>query len=154
MGRGERARRGPAGASSSLELLLDGAVAELLDSNIETIRYYETIGLVAASARSDSGHRLYSEADIERLRFALRLRQLGFALAEVRELLTMTEEQTFSCKQVGEIAEIHLSQIHRKIDDLRQLAMSLEEITNQCERTDTPDCALVLSLKTSSRALN
>ncbi|MAC89586.1 MAG: transcriptional regulator [Maricaulis sp.] len=131
-----------------------GAVAELLDSNIETIRYYETIGLVAASARSDSGHRLYSEADIERLRFALRLRQLGFALAEVRELLTMTEEQTFSCKQVGEIAEIHLSQIHRKIDDLRQLAMSLEEITNQCERTDTPDCALVLSLKTSSRALN
>ncbi|ABI65388.1 MULTISPECIES: helix-turn-helix domain-containing protein [Maricaulis] len=131
-----------------------GAVAKLLDCNIETIRYYESIDLVAASARSDAGHRLFSQADVERLRFALRLRQLGFALAEVRELLTMTEKQTFSCKQVAGIAEMHLSQIHRKVADLRQLAASLEEITSQCQRTDTPDCALVLSLKAPNKPLN
>lgn len=129
-----------------------GAVAKLLDSNIETIRYYESIGLVAASARSEAGHRLYAQSDIERLRFALRLRQLGFALAEVRELLKMTEGQSYSCKQVAEIAETHLSHIHQKIDDLKRLAASLEEITSQCERTDRPDCALVLSLKSSKTA--
>jgi MerR family mercuric resistance operon transcriptional regulator len=88
------------------------------------------------------------------LRFAFRLRQLGFALAEVRELLTMTESQSYSCKQVAEIAENHLFHIHQKIDDLKQLATSLEEITGQCERTDKPDCALVLSLKSSKTALN
>lgn len=131
-----------------------GAVAKLLDSNIETIRYYESIGLVAASARSEAGHRLYAQADIERLRFALRLRQLGFALADVRELLEMTEGQSYSCKQVAEIAESHLSHIHQKIDDLKLLAESLKEITDQCQRTDQPDCALVLSLKSSKTALN
>ena len=130
-----------------------GAVAKLLDSNIETIRYYESISLVAASARSEAGHRLYAQSDIERLRFALRLRQLGFALAEVRELLTMTEGQSYSCKQIAEIAESHLSHIHQKIGDLKQLAASMEEITSQCERTDQPVCALVLSLKSSKTAL-
>ncbi len=130
-----------------------GAVAKLLNSNIETIRYYESIGLVAASARSEAGHRLYAQSDIERLRFALRLRQLGFALAEVRELLTMTEGQSYSCKQIAEIAESHLSHIHQKIADLKQLAESLKAITDQCERTDQPDCALVLALKSSKTAL-
>jgi len=129
-----------------------GAVAKLLDSNIETIRYYESIGLVAASARSEAGHRLYAQPDIERLRFALRLRQLGFTLAEVRELLTMTEGQSYSCKQIADIAEGHLSHIRQKIDDLKQLAAALTEITSQCERTDQPDCALVLSLKSSKTA--
>jgi MerR family mercuric resistance operon transcriptional regulator len=130
-----------------------GAVAKLLNSHIETIRYYESIGLVAASARSKAGHRLYAQSDIERLRFALRLRQLGFALAEVRELLTMTEGRSYSCKQIAEIAESHLSHIHQKIADLKQLAASLTEITSQCERTEQPDCALVLSLKSSKTAL-
>jgi MerR family mercuric resistance operon transcriptional regulator len=129
------------------EHLKRGEVARVLGSNIETIRYYENIGLVGASGRSSSGHRLYSQNDIEMLRFALRLRQLGFTLAEVRELLTMTEAQSYSCKQVAEIAEGHLARIHRKIADLSQLARSLEDITAECKRSDTLDCALVVSLK-------
>jgi MerR family mercuric resistance operon transcriptional regulator len=129
------------------EHLKRGEVAKVLDSNIETIRYYENIGLAGASGRSASGHRLYSQNDVEMLRFALRLRQLGFTLAEVRELLTMTEGQSYSCKQVAEIAEGHLARIHRKIADLSQLAQSLEGITAECKRSDTPECALVTTLK-------
>jgi len=120
-----------------------GALARLLNCNIETVRYYENIGIIGPTERSASGHRLYSQTDTERLRFALRLRQLGFSLDEVRSLLAMVNTGDYTCAQIADVAEDHLTSIRRKIEDLQRLERSLSDITRQCHRGDTPDCAII-----------
>ena len=123
-----------------------GAVARLLNCNIETVRYYENIGIISPAERSASGHRLYPQGEIDRLRFALRLRELGFTLDEVRSLLAMVTTGDYTCAQIAGIAEDHLTSIRRKIDDLKRLERSLSDITRQCHRGDTPDCAIIEAL--------
>tara|TARA_R110002049_G_scaffold259498_1_gene435333 strand:- start:1418 stop:1792 length:375 start_codon:yes stop_codon:yes gene_type:complete len=121
-------------------------LARLLDCNIETVRYYENIGIISAVDRSATGHRMYSKADMERLRFALRLRELGFSLEEVRSLLALVDSGDYTCAQIADIAEDHLASIRRKIEDLRRLERSLSDVTRQCHRGDTPDCAIIEAL--------
>jgi MerR family mercuric resistance operon transcriptional regulator len=123
-----------------------GALARLLDCNIETVRYYENIGIISPVERSAAGHRMYSQADMERLRFALRLRELGFSLEEVRSLLALVDSGDYTCAQIADIAEDHLASIRRKIEDLRRLERSLSDVTRQCHRGDTPDCAIIEAL--------
>ena len=126
-----------------------GALARLLNCNIETIRYYENIGIIGPTERSPSGHRLYSQADTQRLRFALRLRELGFSLEEVRSLLALVNTGDYTCAQIADIAEDHLTSIRQKVEDLQRLEQSVADVTRQCHRGDTPDCAIVEELGSS-----
>lgn len=123
-------------------------LARRLGCNIETVRYYETIGIIGPADRTASGHRLYSQADIDRLRFALRLRDLGFSLEEVRGLLALVDGGSHTCGQVAEMAETHRRNIRRKLDDLQRLEASLAGLIARCHRGDTPDCAILEALKT------
>lgn len=125
-----------------------GSLARRLDCNIETVRYYENIGIIGPTDRTASGHRLYSQTDIDRLRFALRLRDLGFTLDEVRSLLAMVDRGDYSCGQIADIAETHRYSIRRKIDDLQRLERSLADLIAGCHRGDTPDCAILDALET------
>ena len=82
-----------------------GALSEHTDVNIETIRYYERIGILPSPPRSIGGHRLYANEHAERLVFIRRSRQLGFSLDQVRELLGLRTGRRMSCAKVKNITK-------------------------------------------------
>ena len=127
-------------------MLKRGDVARQLDCHIETVRYYEGIGLIEPPQRTQSGHRVYGVDDVARLRFVLRLRELGFPLEDVRALLATVKTGDYACADIAAIAEQQLTEIRRKIDDLRRLERTLLRMTQQCHRGSTPDCAIIEAL--------
>ena len=126
-----------------------GRLAARSGVKVETIRYYERIGLVRQPPRSAGGHRLYTDADVHRLVFIRRSRELGFSLEAVRTLLGPVDGG-HTCAEVRAVAAEHLTDIRRKIADLRRMERTLADMVEQCERGDTPGCPIVDSLSTES----
>ncbi len=120
-----------------------GVVSELTGCRIETIRYYERIGLLPEPERSPGGFRLYSDDHIKRLTFIRRARALGFHLDEVRELLSLVNANAYTCAEVREITLNHLAEIERKIADLAKLQATLKAMAAQCEGGHVPDCPII-----------
>ncbi len=120
-----------------------GELARRLGCNIETIRYYEKIGLLHAPARSDGGHRLYAQDDQARLGFILRGRELGFSIDELRSLLSLVDSHTYTCGEVLSLTEDHLAGIREKIADLCRLEATLSEVSARCQGGDVPDCPII-----------
>ena len=123
-----------------------GILAKITGCNIETIRYYEDIDLLGAIDRTSSGHRLYSPDDQARLRFILRARELGFSIAELRDLLGLVDSHNYSCGEVLQLTSNHLVSVRQKIADLKKLERTLANISAQCEGGDVPDCPIVDTL--------
>ncbi|RMG33848.1 MAG: MerR family transcriptional regulator [Gammaproteobacteria bacterium] len=113
-----------------------GALSRATGVKVETIRYYERIGLMPAPLRSEGGHRQFREAELRRLRFIRRARELGFTLDEVRELLKLADGGA-PCAEVEVMARAHLTGVRERIADLQRLAESLAHLTRRCERVDT-----------------
>ena len=124
-----------------------GIVAEQTGCNIETIRYYEKEGLLAPPPRSAGGHRLYSTDQIERLTFIRRSRELGFSIAEIKQLHSISDKVEVSCENVKEIADKHLEDIAAKIADLIKMQSVLSELSTQCSGKDVPDCPIISALQ-------
>ncbi|MBO6755191.1 MAG: MerR family transcriptional regulator [Roseibium sp.] len=99
---------------------------------IETIRYYERVGLVPRPERAANNRRLYSAADVGRLRFLKKCRDLGFALADAKTLLDLSEQCSDDCRSVKELADIHIADVRRKISELTELEAALNELTANC----------------------
>ena len=99
--------------------LTRGALALRTGCNIETIRYYEQVGLLPPPPRSAGGHRLYGEGLVRRVNFVRRSRDLGFSVEEIRELLRLVDGGTYTCGEVEKLARDHVREIRRKIADLR-----------------------------------
>jgi MerR family mercuric resistance operon transcriptional regulator len=110
--------------------------------NIETIRYYERIGLVPRAPRSAAGRRLYDSYAVRRLGFIRRARELGFSLEDIR-FLAGFEDSRPTCAEVHTLASRHLEDIRLKIRDLKQLERILSTATATCSRGDAPDCPLI-----------
>jgi MerR family mercuric resistance operon transcriptional regulator len=123
-----------------------GALSERTGCTVEAIRYYERIGLMPTPARSDGGHRLYGEAQVSRLGFIRRSRQLGVTLAEVRTLLTLVDGGRYTCAQVKRITVQHLDDVRRKIADLRKIEGALREMAGRCGGGTVPRCAVIEAL--------
>src|SRR5262249_32967536 len=123
-----------------------GMLSERTGCNIETIRYYERIGLMPRIARSDGGHRLYGEDHMKRLGFIRRSRELGFTLDHVRTLLGLVDERRYTCAQVKRITVEHLGVIHRKVADLQKIERVLKEMAAQCDGGAVPKCAVIDAL--------
>lgn len=123
-----------------------GALAARTGCNIETIRYYERVGLLPPPPRSAGGHRLYGPDLVKRLNFVRRSRDLGFTLEEIRGLLGLVDGGTYTCAQVERLARDHVSEIRRKIADLRRLQKVLETMAAQCSGGAVPDCPIVDAL--------
>ncbi len=128
------------------ELLTRGAVAARAGCNIETIRYYEQIGMLPAPARSEGGHRLYGPDLVKRLNFVLRSRDLGFSLEEIRALLRMVDGRNFTCAEVEALARAHAEDIRRKMADLRKLKGVLDAMADQCSGGKVPKCPIIDAL--------
>ncbi|MEO8327833.1 MAG: helix-turn-helix domain-containing protein [Nitrospirota bacterium] len=123
-----------------------GELSKQTCCNIETIRYYERIGLLSKPPRTEGGHRLYDHEQIKRLVFIRRSRELGFSLHEIRTLFRLVDGQGYTCQEVKAVTEQHLRDVSKKISDLRRLQKILRSISSQCEGGLVPDCPIIESL--------
>ncbi len=123
-----------------------GALSKQTGCNIETIRYYERIGLMPPATRSEGGHRLYGEAQGRRLGFIRRTRQLGFTLDQVRTLLRLVDGGRYTCAQVKRITVHHLDDVRRKVADLQKIERVLREMAAQCDGGTVPKCPVIDAL--------
>ncbi|AEF54050.1 MULTISPECIES: Zn(2+)-responsive transcriptional regulator [Marinomonas] len=110
-----------------------GELATLYKINKDTLRFYEKSGLLHASARSDSGYRLYSEQDKDILHFILRAKGVGFTLAETQELLSIEiNKESNSCSDVKQLVDDKLTEIEAKIAELKCFQSSLKKLSDAC----------------------
>lgn len=122
-------------------------LAQITGCNLETIRYYESVNLLPAPARTAAGHRVYSNQDERRLRFVMRARELGFSLEDIRGLLGLGDGALHSCAEVRQRTEIHLADVRTKIADLQRIEAVLSRTAALCTGDDRPDCAVLDSLR-------
>lgn len=123
-----------------------GVLARRAECNAETIRYYEKIGIMPEPARTEAGHRVYGAPDQQRLILILRLRDLGFSIEELREVLLLIDSDTITCGQVEAITLNHIDVIKSKIRDLRTVLKALQDLVVKCSGGDTPDCGALTEL--------
>ena len=114
--------------------------------NLETIRYYEKIGMMPEPPRTLSGYRVYGETHVARLRFILRGRELGFSIEELRGLLCLVDRGTQTCAEVKALTEQHLADIRAKIADLRRIEKVLATTAAQCSGEQVPECPMLDAL--------
>ncbi|KIC31480.1 MerR family transcriptional regulator [Leisingera sp. ANG-S5] len=126
--------------------LTRGELAKATGCNLETIRYYEKTGIMPDPPRTAAGHRIYGQSHIQRLRFILRARELGFAIDEIKGLLGLVDGGTQTCGEVKALTERHLSDVRRKIEDLRRIEKVLAATAGQCSGEDVPECPVLEAL--------
>lgn len=110
-----------------------GELARASHCQIETVRYYEKIGLMPIPQRTEGGHRIYKQRDLKRLTFIRRSRQLGFSVAQVRDLLGFVDEPNHTCGEVKALTLAQSKEVERKIEDLQRLHHALMEMANRCK---------------------
>lgn len=124
-----------------------GELSAATGVNIETIRYYEKIGLMPPPPRTDGRQRIYDSGHLKRLTFIRRGRELGFSLDQVRELLGLVRGHDLTCGQVKSMTDGHVADIRRKVKDLKKLERVLMELSAQCCCGDAvPDCPILDAL--------
>jgi len=128
-----------------------GRLAKHTGTNVETIRYYERMGLWTAPPRSEGGYRLYGTGHLKRLHFIRRARLLGFSIGEVRTLLRLADERKRPCAEVRAVAEEHLADVRNKIADLKTMEKVLEETVARCVAGTGSHCALIDALYREGR---
>lgn len=124
-----------------------GELSRRTGVNIETIRYYERIGISPAPPRTVSGRRVYGPVESRTLSFIRRARELGFTLGEIRTMLALSAENgRGTCGEVREVAARHLGDIRSKISDLRAMEQVLAETVARCEVGELPGCPVIETL--------
>jgi len=123
-----------------------GELSRRTGVKIETIRYYERIGLLPEPGRTVGGNRQYDREHVKRLGFVRRCRDLGFSIEEIRNLLQMVDREDFTCAEVHDITVDHLATVRQKIADLKRLEEALAGMVAECSRGDIPDCPIVDAL--------
>ena len=123
-----------------------GLLSTQTNCKIETIRYYEKIGIFPKPPRTEGGHRIYSENHLKQLVFIRRGRELGFSLEDIRALLKLIDGGGHTCQQVEAITLHHLGNIHQKILDLKKLEKILTKISSECGGGVVPECPILDAL--------
>ncbi len=123
-----------------------GALSRETSVNIETIRYYERIGLMPKPDRTQGGNRQYNHDQLKRLFFVKRCRGLGFSIEEIRALLLMVDRADFTCGEVHTMTVDHLATVKKKVADLRRLEQALQSMAAECSKGDVPDCPIIDTL--------
>lgn len=123
-----------------------GELSKRTGVNIETIRYYEKIGVMPNPPRTPAGYRAYGEDHLNRLRFIRRCRQLGFPMTEIQPLLLLVDAHGYSCSEVQALTLRHAEILKRKIADLKRLEKTLRGIASRCTGEQVPDCPIIDAL--------
>ena len=122
------------------------ALARQTGCNLETIRYYEKIGMMPDPPRSAAGYRIYGANHVSRLRFILRGRELGFSLDDLRGLLALVDGGRQTCAEVKERTVRHLIDVQAKIADLKRIEKILTYTASKCTGENVPDCPVLEAL--------
>lgn len=128
-----------------------GGLSKATGCKIETIRYYEKIGMLPEPHRTEGCHRLYREEHYRHLSFIRRARSLGFTLDDIRNLLALSEGKRTSCNKVRKVAIAHLEEIRSRIADLQAMEVVLNDLVDQCKGSVAPHCPIVESLSREER---
>ena len=123
-----------------------GELARATGTKAETIRYYEREGILPAADRTDSNYRDYSGDHLATLAFVRRGRELGFSMAQVRQLLALSDHDDKPCDDVDRLVEQQLGDVERKIADLSLLRDELSQMARSCKGERIGDCRIVDSL--------
>ena len=120
-----------------------GEAARLSGVSAKMIRHYDSTGLIPEAARTLAGYRLYSEADLHRLRFIKRARALGFPMKQVGLLLELWSDRSRASAEVKRLARHHAEELGSRIAELQAMQRSLEALARQCHGDDRPDCPIL-----------
>jgi MerR family mercuric resistance operon transcriptional regulator len=126
--------------------ILIGELSARTGVNIETIRYYERIGVMPAPSRKNGRQRIYEESHVQRLTFVRRGRELGFALDDMRTLLALADRGEEACAETKEMTLRHLTDVRGKIASLRKLERALREMTDACRPGQQSSCPILEAL--------
>lgn len=130
--------------------MLIGELSARTGVNIETIRYYERIGVMPAPQRKNGRHRIYEESHVRRLTFVRRGRELGFALDDMRTLLALADRGEAACLETKEMTLRHLADVRGKIASLRKLERALRDMTDACRPGRQRSCPILDSLSANA----
>ncbi|WP_447756566.1 MerR family transcriptional regulator [Sphingopyxis fribergensis] len=131
-----------------------GELSRATGTNIETIRYYERIGLLPAPGRTAANYRSYGAAHRSRLSFVRHSRDLGFTIEEIRSLLDLSDDPARDCSEADRIATRHLEQVEEKIAQLALLRDELTRIVGRCRGGVAADCRVIEALGDHGRCKN
>ena len=123
-----------------------GDLSRQASVNIETIRYYERIGLLPEPHRTAANYRSYGDTHRARLRFVRHSRELGFTIEEIRSLLDLSDDPARDCGEADRIATAHLEQVEAKIAQLTLLRNELARIVGRCRGGLAGDCRVIEAL--------
>lgn len=123
-----------------------GELANATATKVETVRYYEKVGLLPPPSRTSANYRVYGSDHLARLSFVRRARDLGFTLEAIRELLTLSDDKSQSCEAVDSIARVHLTEIDRKLCDLKSLRSELGRVIGSCSHGTVAECKIIEAL--------
>ena len=141
----------PAGADAPLPSATQGPVnigdaARASGVSAKMVRHYESLGLLGAVARTHSGYRQYSAADIHTLRFIKRARDLGFSMAEIGNLVGLWHDQARASSEVKRVAQQHLIELENRIQAMQDMRRTLQKLVQSCQGDDRPDCPILDNL--------
>src|SRR3546814_5155755 len=137
--------KNPAGEGHAI-----GTLGKLTGVNVETIRYYERIGLLPRPARTSGNRRTYGDADVRRLIFVRKARELGFPIETVRALLELADQPNRPCDEVDALVVRQMGEVERKIADLERLRDELDRLARQCQGGRVSECRIIESLSPRS----
>jgi Cu(I)-responsive transcriptional regulator len=120
-----------------------GIAAERSGVPAKTIRYYESIGLIRPAARTAGNYRDYDDADLQTLRFIQRARMLGFSVRDVGALLTLWRDKRRASGTVKRLAEGHIAEIDRRMEELKSMRRTLTHLIERCHGDARPDCPII-----------
>lgn len=120
-----------------------GTAAKLSGVSAKRVRHYESLGLLPAVSRTDGGYRQYTEADVHRLRFMKRCRELGFSMADMADLIQLWQDRGRASASVQRIARKHLAELETKVASLQAMQRSLQSLIQCCHGDDRPECPIL-----------
>src|SRR3954462_1687829 len=123
-----------------------GASGKLTGVNIETIRYYERIGLLPGAARTAGNYRVYGDTHVRRLTFIRKARDLGFPIGTVRRMLALSDQPDRPCSEVDALVVEQMREVEHKIADLERLRAELDRLAHQCRGGLVSDCRIIEAL--------
>ena len=130
-----------------------GQAARRAGISARMVRHYESLGLLAPVARTDSGYRQYAEADVHALRFIGRARVLGFSIEEIRALLQLWQDQARASSQVKRIAQAHIDDLGARIAAMQAMQRTLQTLVSCCQGNERPNCPILDDLAAAGQRL-
>jgi Cu(I)-responsive transcriptional regulator len=123
-----------------------GKASKLSDLTVKATRYYANIDLVKPKQDSQTGYRNYTEEDVLKLKFIGKARSFNFSIEECRDLLSLYENENRPSKEVKKITLEKISEIDKKLNDLKTLRKELSHLANNCHGDDRPNCPILEAL--------